>query len=211
MDILVIPPTCQCLGGKYMINHHVGALLAGGLSSRMGQDKSTLKWNGVTLLEHSYAILQATQCQDIVVSHNSGSGVKDRFPQCGPLGGIDAVLQHVSSNCWLTVVPVDMPKLQSASLVALQQFAERHQQACYYENCFLPCVIPANESVKRYVEQQLVSQSNLTIRGVLNLVNAVALPPTFPETLINTNTPEQWRHATQGMNNLSKENNHVKS
>jgi len=69
-----------------------GIVLAGGLSSRMGQDKALLRWQGRSLLAHMCALLQAAGAQTLRVSGSYPAlpgveSVPDLVPRCGPLGG----------------------------------------------------------------------------------------------------------------------------
>jgi len=193
------------------MDQHFGVVLAGGLSTRMGKDKSQLLWRGNSLLQHCYQILAGSQCHHIYVSHNHGEGINDRFEQCGPLGGIDAILQQLDSKGWLTVLPVDMPLIRSAQLIELQKFANQFQQACYFDQHYLPCVIPVNDDVKTYIEHELLSGGNYSIRGLLHCVNTVSLKKPEESCLINTNTPEEWEAACQKYNDDRKENLYVRS
>lgn len=72
-----------------------GIVLAGGLSSRMGQDKALLRWQGRSLLAHMCALLQAAGAQTLRVSGSypvlpGVESVPDLVPRCGPLGGSTA-------------------------------------------------------------------------------------------------------------------------
>ncbi len=184
---------------------HIGLVLAGGLSTRMGRDKSKLDWQGDSLLQYSYNRLASSYCQTVYISNNKGTGICDRFSQCGPLAGIDAVLQQLDCNGWLTIVPVDMPLLSPGDIIALQTYSRNHNRACYFERHPLPCVIPVNNDVKCYVEQQLMQNGNYSVKGVLNFVQAAALPMPESAGLLNTNTPEEWNAACQLYQESNKE------
>ncbi len=190
---------------------YVGVVLAGGLSSRMGTDKSQLKWQGETLLQHSYKVLASSYCHYIYISHNRGEGIQDRFTECGPLSGIDAVIQQVRSGEWLTILPVDMPLINSHLIIRLQNFANMNNQACYFEHNHLPCIIPVTDSVKAYIEEQLTHSGNYSVRGLLKFVNAASITNTERLPLMNTNTPEEWMLACQANYDNRKENRYVRS
>ena len=94
----------------------LGAVLAGGRSSRFGSDKSEALWRGQSLLDHSVAAL-ACHCEQVVVggearSHSRpGLGfLADRpEPDLGPLGGLCAALEYARNNGFDAVLsaPVD--------------------------------------------------------------------------------------------------------
>ena len=75
----------------------LGAVLAGGRSSRFGSDKAAAQYRGQPLLDHAKAAL-ADQCATVIVVGREG-GVRD-WPQadCGPLGGIAGALHYAAGN-----------------------------------------------------------------------------------------------------------------
>lgn len=84
-----------------------GVVLAGGKSSRMGRDKkSVILPNGFSMEENTLRILNSSNCHQVFVS---GIGeIPDIHPCRGPLGGIEAVLNVLHSDCIL-FLPCDMP------------------------------------------------------------------------------------------------------
>ena len=80
----------------------LGAVLAGGQSSRFGSDKALAALGGQTLLARAVASLEA-QCDGVIVV---GRGdVPDRpRPGMGPLGGINAALHHAASHGYSDVL-----------------------------------------------------------------------------------------------------------
>src|SRR5260221_3696108 len=90
-----------------------GFVLAGGKSTRMGQDKAALSLNGHTLLEHALAALRCV-CRDVAILgkyelYGTLAPVyEDIFPGCGPLGGIHAALSN-SQTQYNIVIAVDTP------------------------------------------------------------------------------------------------------
>lgn len=92
-----------------------GFVLAGGKSTRMGQDKATLSLNGRTLLEHALTALRQV-CRDVfVLGRYERYGTlaptyEDIYPGCGPLGGIHAALSN-SQTQFNLIIAVDTPFL----------------------------------------------------------------------------------------------------
>lgn len=98
----------------------VGYVLAGGRSSRMGQDKAAMRLGGATLLELAVAKLRPV-CQEVVVVGPGVEGVRsilDAHPGCGPVGGIEAALADCCGD-WAAFLPVDMPLLPGGLLRAM--------------------------------------------------------------------------------------------
>ena len=104
-----------------------GFVLAGGKSTRMGQDKAAVTLNGRTLLEHALAALREV-CRDVaILGRNELYGslapvYEDIFPGCGPLGGIHAALSN-SHTQYNLIIGVDTPFLAPGLLSYLVQRA----------------------------------------------------------------------------------------
>jgi molybdopterin-guanine dinucleotide biosynthesis protein A len=92
-----------------------GFVLAGGKSTRMGQDKASVTLNGLTLLQHALAALREV-CSDVAILGKQelygalGPVYEDIFPGCGPLGGIHAALSS-SKTKFNLIIAVDTPFL----------------------------------------------------------------------------------------------------
>jgi molybdenum cofactor guanylyltransferase len=104
-----------------------GFVLAGGKSTRMGQDKAAITLNGLTLLQHALAALREV-CRDVAIlgKHelygNLGPVYEDIFPGCGPLGGIHAALSNSQTRLNL-IIAVDTPFLAPEFLSYLAERA----------------------------------------------------------------------------------------
>ena len=97
-----------------------GYVLAGGRSSRMGQDKATLLLDGKPLVDHAVEKLRRL-CAKVSILANSSAlekyapVVPDNIGGYGPLGGIEAALRE-SEYAWNLILPVDMPFLPTRLL-----------------------------------------------------------------------------------------------
>ena len=104
-----------------------GFVLAGGKSTRMGQDKAAVMLHGRTLLEHTLAALREV-CRDVAILGKyelygtMGPVYEDIFPGCGPLSGIHAALTNSQTQCNL-IIAVDTPFLAPAFLHYLAERA----------------------------------------------------------------------------------------
>ncbi len=75
----------------------LGAILAGGQSTRFGSDKAVALLRGKPLLDHAREAL-AAQCDEVVVVGRD-TGIPDSpAPGMGPLGGIAGALHHARQN-----------------------------------------------------------------------------------------------------------------
>lgn len=98
-------------------------LLAGGRSSRMGQDKASLPAMGSTLLELQLDKALLLGCSDILISgapcaSGAARTIPDSYADRGPLGGLHACLQ-AARHPRSIVLGVDMPLIPVCELRAL--------------------------------------------------------------------------------------------
>lgn len=120
----------------------VGCVLAGGRSSRMGQDKSSLVVRGESFLARATRAL-ATVCSRVVISGTMTdlpaglAVVPDEVRDRGPLGGISAALRFVEKDGaeWVMFLPVDMPLLPTTLLPVLLALWKQGGQCDTYVCC----------------------------------------------------------------------------
>ena len=103
-------------------NNVLGIILSGGLSTRMGQDKSTKKISGKSLLEH-VIVRSSDQVDKLIINSNKSNNIfkklgmdtviSDCIPgSLGPLIGVLSGLKWARKNSdyeWLVSFPVDCP------------------------------------------------------------------------------------------------------
>ncbi len=106
-----------------------GFVLAGGRSTRMGQDKALLSVDGRSLLDHALDKLRALPLAGaprIAAARSDLSAhapvIADRRPGCGPLSGIEAALA-ASARPLNVFLPVDLPLLPPQFLLWMLQRA----------------------------------------------------------------------------------------
>lgn len=107
-----------------------GYILAGGKSSRMGQDKAMLQFRGQTLLRRAVSTMRGVTTEVAIVGERSqlegaDRAIPDRSRGCGPLGGMEAALNDLVTHDtlreydWACFLPVDMPLLPPELYTAL--------------------------------------------------------------------------------------------
>lgn len=164
-------------------------ILCGGQSSRMGSDKSQLKINSHTLLEHMHNLLLKCDIQTIGISGRNH--IKDYYENKGPLAGILASLEHYEDYQAVLFVPIDMPLLKTKILLNL--ISEMPQSITHYTEYNLPLVIRNSKEMREVIESQILD-NKLSVYQLLKLVNAKEIKNTFlNQCFMNTNTPEQWQ------------------
>ncbi len=133
-----------------------GFVLAGGKSSRMGQDKALIDFNGKPLLSHAVETVRAVCHKSFVVGNpdkysSYGPTVEDIYKDQGPLGGIHAALTFSAAELNLFIA-VDMPHITpellrfliiqaraSLAMVCIPEIDGRLQPLCaIYRREFLP-------------------------------------------------------------------------
>ncbi len=98
-------------------------LLAGGKSTRMGQDKAAMLFRDVPLWKNQLDLLGALHPVEILVSAQADPAwrpsdvefVPDKKPSRGPLSGITAALSRMTTD-HLLVLGIDMPFMTEAYL-----------------------------------------------------------------------------------------------
>jgi molybdopterin-guanine dinucleotide biosynthesis protein A len=162
-----------------------GYVLAGGGSTRFGQDKALVKIDGKPMLTRMCELLAGTASEVNVVAAPGKYvslgmvSVADRWPGEGPLGGIITALQHTEADApqcqWNVLVSCDMPFLtrewmaflvqRAASSEAQAVLSESHHGleplcACYKTNgaAALQAVFEAGERKVTRALQQLKTE-----------------------------------------------------
>lgn len=168
-----------------------GVVLAGGRSSRMGQDKAHMDYHGRTLVDHMAALLKETGLTDIHISGRTGEScastgyrcLQDSRPFAGPAAAIRDVLVRLADYDGVLFVPVDMPFLTRAVLQDLL----RHQNGAHYEGWPLPLYLPTSGNPgEGQSVRQMISGMN---------VKTLPLPEAGHGCFANLNTPEDWQEA----------------
>lgn len=198
----------------------LGVVLAGGLSSRMGQDKSKLtREKATSMLDYSMRLLADAGIKNIMVSGDNHQ-VPDLVPQSGPVGGIYSVLAHCHANFSehmqpkaLLILPVDLPLMTVAELSSLRLKGELSNKATFFQGCdnrshHIPLYIPNNAYLSLFLSKAFSGKTLLTtqgknsskknapsVRSMLEQVPHQGINSKNNNALFNTNTPEEWQQA----------------
>ena len=103
-------------------NNIIGVILAGGKSSRFGEDKSNIRLGNKTLLDHTIDKIEKEFSEVIIISNNKNYNFKNKKiytvkdcieGQLGPLVGILTAMKWVKENKknyrWIASFPCDTP------------------------------------------------------------------------------------------------------
>lgn len=172
----------------------LGAVLAGGRSSRFGSDKALALLEGVSLLDHARAALSPF-CAEVVVCghpHPSARVLADRpAPDMGPLGGLNAALHEALAGGFdgVLVTGCDMPSFPPALAHALIG-----DGAAVLEGQPLAAWWPA--ALADALDRHLAETSKHSIRGWIEKVKPRIV--TMPDLVLpNVNRPADLEQLTR--------------
>lgn len=192
-----------------------GLVLAGGKSSRMGQDKANLPIkDGRTMLQHACDIVRTiySTCYVSCATGHVLAGVpciEDNISGVGPLAGLIAALRFFSAKGYdaAHVLACDMPFMQSGTMVALrdrylaldsnanisvavwQTADNRLQMLCaLYAVSALPFLEDACKTGKYSLKKIIPLEQTLRIR----------CPSEIEEEFFNCNYPEEYLRVIEG-------------
>ena len=192
----------------------LGVLLAGGLSSRMGQDKAKLRHSTTDMLNFSKQLLMNSGIRNILVS-GDGYDVPDKVKQSGPVGGIYSVLSRFPMAKSLLILPVDLPFMTADVLKRLRVKGELSQKATYFKDHNIPLYLPNSAYVELFFSKvfsqnlggdsgecsgKATNKSGPSIKALLQQIPHQAIQADDDKALFNTNTPEQWQQAVKQFN-----------
>ncbi|HKY81549.1 MAG TPA: molybdenum cofactor guanylyltransferase [Sphingobium sp.] len=145
----------------------LGAVLAGGRSSRFGSDKALARLaDGRTLLEHATAAI-APHVEAVVICGRA-SGLADRpAADMGPLGGLNAALHHALAQGFDAVLttgcdmPVYPPELAEALIGERAAILKGQQLAGFWPASLAP-----------ELDAHLAEENNRSIYGWIDRIGA---------------------------------------
>ncbi len=196
-----------CIFGK-AVDDITGFILAGGRSTRMGEDKTVLDWHGRPLLDHMLDVARSIAAGVRVVGSRAGlcdygGVIEDIYPDRGPLAGIHAALSASTTELNL-ILAVDMPFIEpafleylaaqaraAAAVVTAPRIAGRWQPLCaVYHRSFVESAERALHSGRNKID---VLFDKVPVRAV---DDAELMRLAFPDAMFeNLNTRQQYEQA----------------
>ena len=161
-----------------------GVILAGGQSTRMGEDKATLTMDQHTLLARAVALLKTAGFDDCFVSgdYQGFNCILDQQACLGPIAGIAACASHLSERYdAMFIIPVDMPLLAPQDCEYLLQYFSQQfitqqstnedesnplqaschlltrKQGVYYKQATFPMLLSLNKTLLDYLAEVVTS------------------------------------------------------
>lgn len=178
-----------------------GFVLAGGRSSRMGQDKALLPWKGSTLIESvAREVFNAAGSATLIGSPERYGSlgfpvISDKIEGCGPLGGLHAALSVTTAE-WNVLVACDMPAVNSGLLKELLAAAEVSGADALVPSTptgLEPLCAVYHARLLPVVESAIHSNL-LKMHDFVSTIQACLWPASDPALFRNLNTPEQLTH-----------------
>jgi molybdopterin-guanine dinucleotide biosynthesis protein A len=170
-------------------------ILAGGKSSRMGQDKGLVLYRGKRMVEHVVEICRKLTPEILISANNPEYGfleyrlIEDRFKEAGPIGGIHAALaaSETEGNIFC---PCDMPGIKPSVFEKILEEKKNFQVvvAAGSSGKIYPVLGYYNKNVLPVIEKQ-IEKGDFKMQHLLKELNVQTV--VFPEeTLKNINYPE---------------------
>jgi molybdopterin-guanine dinucleotide biosynthesis protein A len=166
------------------------AILAGGLSRRLGRDKARLRLGRRTLVGHIRATALSLGLRARVIR-------RDLVPRCGPLGGVYTALIQSQSDPVL-FLSCDMPFVSAPLLLRLIDHLKPGTKAVFVttdEGPGFPFLL--RRQAMAAVERQLAQRKHLSLQQLARNLNATLLrvPRLRADELLNINTRSDWQRA----------------
>lgn len=187
-------------------------ILAGGKSSRMGEDKALLEYEGKYFIEKiaeelsffdEKIIARGNNSALTKVTDSSWKVIPDIYPEHGPMGGLHAALKECESEV-MFVVTCDMP-LITRELVK-QICNEMHEQqrimddnidaliAVTHDGKYHPLCGIYKKELQQLMEEHLKQDNNRMMSILKNCrVKYLELDEEVSRQLINVNTVDEYR------------------
>lgn len=184
-----------------------GLVLAGGKSTRMGEDKAFLQWHGKEQMYYLTDMLKQF-CNEVFISCRTEQSneidksykiVPDEVENAGPLAAIVSAL-HENKNCAWLVVACDLPLLDAKTIDYLIQQRDETVVATAFQspndNSPEPLIAIWEPKALLLLEKALSEKTYSPQRVLMNSKIKMIYAPD-PNTLLNVNTPDDREKAAK--------------
>jgi molybdopterin-guanine dinucleotide biosynthesis protein A len=190
-----------------------GVVLAGGLSSRMGEDKALLKRDERDMLTYTADLVSTLSIERLLISRNEATTISyqpndadgyayncahkfevfnDVVAGVGPLGGIYSVAIQSKADA-LIITPVDLPLLRTEDLEQLINEGTSAKRPAYFSHHYLPLFLPLTKEVGQYLDDVVKGKvPQRSVNTMCTTFGAIEVTPKNNSRLTNVNTPAQW-------------------
>lgn len=170
-------------------------ILAGGKSSRYGNDKARATLGGRALIQTVADAVRPVASSVTVVADSPGkyadlglTTIADRVPGRGPLGGLEAAFAHAAGTPRILVLACDLAGLRTEWAAQLLHHRRDDVQAVYYTD--QPLLGLYHASLRPQIDAMPEGERR-SVHALLERAHKLSLPgPRGWETLKNVNWPE---------------------
>jgi molybdopterin-guanine dinucleotide biosynthesis protein A len=189
-----------------------GLVISGGLSTRMGADKSLINYHGKPQRYYLYDML-TTLCGKAVISCNKIQAKEiperygviidsDKYEQIGPMGGLLSAFEKYHEASFL-VVGCDYPFIKAADVqILIDSYKTSDLASTYYnekEQIREPLLGLYKAGCNELLSKQF-GQKDYSLNRFLKNVNSVKILPSSPEIIQSVDNPEQYQDALNTIN-----------
>lgn len=182
-------------------------ILAGGKSSRMGEDKASMMYQGQPLLNRVLAVAQAISPSVYLLSSQAShqafgiTCIPDSIPDIGAAGGIDAMLHHSPTEKNI-LLSCDMPFVDVNSIEHLYSFSHNADIVVPLYRQYPEAVLGVYSSSCREVWRKHLLDKEYKLSKILNAfqvhyADGEELVRKNPRLFVNFNSPQDLEHETQ--------------
>jgi molybdenum cofactor guanylyltransferase len=185
-----------------------GLVLAGGKSSRMGEDKSMISYHGMPQRDYMLQLLHKIvpevflSCHPDRIPQIDYRVIPDTFLDLGPYGGVLSAFRQNPNRAWLTVA-CDQPLIDESFLNDLISQRDPEKVAtCYHDSStgFPEPMITIWEPRAYPVLLQFLSEGRSCLRKALINSDVLQVETDRPEVLKNANSPEEMMEMRKMLN-----------
>jgi len=181
------------------IHMHTGIILAGGKSTRMGQDKGLKLHNGLPFIHHIIKALTSVTNTIYIITNTIAYQkfdlpcIPDSIPNKGPIGGIYTGLMNSKTDKNF-ILSCDVPFITIDTLYHLDANYKSDKDVTYFEQT--PLVgIYSKSCTATFLDA--IKKDHLSLTKVISelKINCIPVPENLASTMYNINTQEQYQKA----------------
>lgn len=183
-----------------------GLVLCGGKSTRMRQDKATLRYHGRIQVAHAFELL-CTCCEKVFLSSRKEQAhlygqfpqIHDTYQDVGPLSGILSAMTTFPGVAWF-VLANDMPYVDVKTIRTLIRRRDPEKEAVAYQNPQGHFPEPLCAIYEPNLQVQLLKSLKLERYSLRRILESADIRLVFPPNdfaLFNVNSPEDYKQAVE--------------
>lgn len=176
-----------------------GVVLAGGESSRMGEDKSIMIFREKQLIDFSIKAL-SPYCSKIFISSSkeihddfNQKRIEDKYQKIGPIAGIQSALEN-SKTDYVIVLPCDSPMVKKEFVEFLiSQIDDKYDVLVpKYQSHLEPLFAVYHKRILPIIEEQITNK-NYKLMNLISKINSKKIEVQDRTCFVNINTQEDFR------------------